>query len=436
MNNYRLPGPQIAVRGVRATIPSGYIIGRSSAGPGPAELIPISGQGGLGSQMQQNGTVPTRLAQLADVGIVSLADKQRFRYSASLGKWTNVDDTLSNLSDVDTTGISTGKLLEWNGTKWVPFTQNVDNLANVTISSPIVGQALAWNGTIWTNQTVSGGGGGSSTLAGDTDVSITSPSNGQVLTYNSGTGKWVNQASAGGSTTLAGDTDVSITSVADQNILQYNAASTKWKNVSPPWGVLTPPLLASFATTRLNGGTMSDAKYGFLITQTGTATNTNALAYAINAITRGAGSTFTLIMKLRCDMPLSSWAMTGIIFRNSGSGSSVTYALGNDGTHGFNKNTWTNDTTWSGVTGIFPWGAIDGVRGDWWMKVVDNNVNRTFFVSLDGDQWVQFFQESSTTFITPTHVGVFWNPNFGGAPTNAASKIYNMTVLHWSYVAS
>src|ERR1700678_570173 len=35
--------------------------------------------------------------------------------------------------------------------------------------------------------------GGSSTLAADTDVSISSPANNQVLTYNSGSGKWINQ---------------------------------------------------------------------------------------------------------------------------------------------------------------------------------------------------------------------------------------------------
>ena len=37
-----------------------------------------------------------------------------------------------------------------------------------------------------------GGGGGSSTLAGLTDVSVTSPSNEQILKYDSETGKWVN----------------------------------------------------------------------------------------------------------------------------------------------------------------------------------------------------------------------------------------------------
>jgi hypothetical protein len=42
-------------------------------------------------------------------------------------------------------------------------------------------------------------GGGSSSLAGDSDVDITSPANGDVLTYNTGASKWENQAPSGGS---------------------------------------------------------------------------------------------------------------------------------------------------------------------------------------------------------------------------------------------
>ena len=40
--------------------------------------------------------------------------------------------------------------------------------------------------------------GSSSTLAGDTDVDITSPTNNQVLTYNGSASKWVNQTTVGG----------------------------------------------------------------------------------------------------------------------------------------------------------------------------------------------------------------------------------------------
>ena len=51
-------------------------------------------------------------------------------------------------------------------------------------------------GTI--NLQAAGGGGGSSTLAGDTDVAITTPLNGDLLTYDTASTHWKNKPAAGG----------------------------------------------------------------------------------------------------------------------------------------------------------------------------------------------------------------------------------------------
>jgi hypothetical protein len=53
-----------------------------------------------------------------------------------------------------------------------------------------------------------GGGGGSSSISASTDVALSNPANGQVLTYNSSLGKWQNAASVAGfsdPTTAKGD---------------------------------------------------------------------------------------------------------------------------------------------------------------------------------------------------------------------------------------
>jgi len=78
-----------------------------------------------------------------------------------------------------------------------------------------------------------GGGGGSSTLAGLTDVSLTSPTDGQVLAYDAVNQLWKNSSSGGGgggSSTLAGLSDVDITSPSNGQILAYNSTSQKWEN--------------------------------------------------------------------------------------------------------------------------------------------------------------------------------------------------------------
>jgi hypothetical protein len=48
-----------------------------------------------------------------------------------------------------------------------------------------------------------GGGSGSGSIAGASDVTLNSPADTQVLTYNSSTSKWINANSTGGSPTYA-----------------------------------------------------------------------------------------------------------------------------------------------------------------------------------------------------------------------------------------
>jgi len=62
----------------------------------------------------------------------------------------------------------------------------------------------------------------------DQDVSITTPNNGDVLTYDTATSLWKNKPS--GSNTLSGDTDVTLTSLAKGDILVYDSSISKWKN--------------------------------------------------------------------------------------------------------------------------------------------------------------------------------------------------------------
>lgn len=67
----------------------------------------------------------------------------------------------------------------------------LDDLKNVTITTPTDGQALIYDSNTqkWKN---GAGGGGSSTLAGLSDVTITSASEGEALTYDSNSSDWVN----------------------------------------------------------------------------------------------------------------------------------------------------------------------------------------------------------------------------------------------------
>lgn len=106
----------------------------------------------------------------------------------------------------------------------------LSQLLDVSLTSQTQGQALTWNsGTSrWTNTTIT------TALSGLTDVALSSQTNGQVLTWNSATSRWTNQASTGGSNTLAGLTDCTITSPTSGQFLSWNG--THWVNVAAPAG--------------------------------------------------------------------------------------------------------------------------------------------------------------------------------------------------------
>jgi hypothetical protein len=72
-----------------------------------------------------------------------------------------------------------------------PTISVIDNLTDVTITSPTNGQVLKYNGTAWVNGIDNVG--DSLTLDNLTDVVITgTPTDGQVIVYDTATSKWIN----------------------------------------------------------------------------------------------------------------------------------------------------------------------------------------------------------------------------------------------------
>jgi hypothetical protein len=112
-----------------------------------------------------------------------------------------------------------------------PTVSNINSLTDVTITSPANGQVLKYNGAGWVNGIDEVG--DSLTLDNLTDVVITgTPTNGQVLKYDTATSKWINAADAlGDSLTLDNLTDVVITGTpTNGQVLKYDTVTSKWVN--------------------------------------------------------------------------------------------------------------------------------------------------------------------------------------------------------------
>jgi hypothetical protein len=104
--------------------------------------------------------------------------------------------SIEDLSDVASMTPTTNQVLQWNGSTWTAGTVTGGGSGVSSLNTLTGGLTLAAgsNVTITDNGTdtitVASTGGGSSTLDGLTDVSATSPTNGDVIVYASGTSTW------------------------------------------------------------------------------------------------------------------------------------------------------------------------------------------------------------------------------------------------------
>ena len=96
---------------------------------------------------------------------------------------------------------NSGKVLKTDGTNatWQAEsggTSDLDDLTDVTIDTPTSGQVLKYNGSTWVNDTDSTGEAGAITLGDATDVTITDVADNEVLAYDSTSSEWINQTPA------------------------------------------------------------------------------------------------------------------------------------------------------------------------------------------------------------------------------------------------
>lgn len=242
------------------------------------------------------------LATLTDCSIVSPINDSMLIYNTTSGRWLNyraigatfndiaqtvtfLPPAIANSSDVTITSLVANNMLQYNGSKWVNIgslpqsfiSGLVTDLANrVLLSSvgasngicPLNGLGYVaqqyLSGVVYNlngltgNITLAAGAGlsmatvGNSltitnalstmTIAGLTDCSINTPVAGNMLIYNSISGKWKNYSTVGMSynhTTnvvtisalaINSCTDVVISGLANDNLLIYNSAANKWEN--------------------------------------------------------------------------------------------------------------------------------------------------------------------------------------------------------------
>lgn len=274
-------------------------------------------------------------------------------------------------------------------------------------------------GTAW----AAGGGG---TLASLSDVTVSSPTNGQALLYNSTSGKWQNTTlSGGGGGTLAALTDVSLTSPAIGQTLVYNGSL--WINQTPSGGgggiypSMTPPTNAAFTWNNPNSYsvTNTDKTGREVITIPG---GSLGVAWMQNTALPSYPYTIDLGMYMFAqeDIQVAS------INLMDGSGAIRAYGLRIDSANAWSlvDQTWTNVTTPSTENVIYVSDGMNASDHLVFVRITDDGSNRKFYWSVNGNDYIFLSSQTSGTGITPTHTGIqFYN-------TTSASLMTSL-VYHW-----
>ena len=193
----------------------------------------VNGSGGGGDVYIGNEShSPT----VTDVVESSYENRQVLCYIEAAEKWTNVRLSLNDIDLPSSIASASGYLYHDPVSGWAVMPGGGGG-----------GSTVSW-GTVYSDYTVdltvngvtknicldgydSGGGGGSSTLAGLSDVTISSPTSGQILKYNGST--WVNGSAGGGSATALTDlSDVSLSGLTNGQALVWDASNAVWKNAT------------------------------------------------------------------------------------------------------------------------------------------------------------------------------------------------------------
>ena len=269
-----------------------------------------------------------------------------------------------------------------------------------------------WSLVIWGSSV--GGGGGAGTLAGDTDVVLSSLADGQALIWSAAESKWINTTlSSVAATTLAGDTDVAIASPANGQGLLYDAALAKWTNQTIAGGggggsvevVNTPPLATDWTTSALHGAVATNV------------TTTGKPGFAVQVPSSGSPVLSTFLKPAPTAAPYyvtakikrlywqvgASWMSDGVVLYNSANGR-IMQGLGvSNGVNLMFGNLWNSDTSFNSnylSADSFP-------DGDYYTQLYNDGATLQARLSIDGVNFVTIASVSLASFLgTVTHVGL------------------------------
>lgn len=265
------------------------------------------------------------------------------------------------------------------------------------------------------------------------DVNAPTPSNGDVLTWDSTPGEWVASPPAGGTFDLDDATDVNAPSPSNGDVLTWDSTPGEWVAAVPASGgdpdpdgnaALTKPLAASFTLENAGTASMADGTNGLVLTAPSATVNARFIRYTAGI----PGASWTLTMRGRVIGPQTANVHALVIMvRNSTNGRLLTFGNNTNVLIGCNR--WASYT--SASTSPFSYAA--SVSETPWRRVSSDGTTLSFYVSCDGEEWSLIGTEAIASYLTATGggsldqvgVGLF----FGAASTVGQKHIFQHFTL-------
>jgi hypothetical protein len=364
------------------------------------------------------GAIPLYAIVTGATTVTSYTDERSYQPSAVTSGGTVSSVGLSAPAQLTVTGSP----VTGSGTLSLAW---ANQTANYVFAGPTSGAAAAptFRQLVGADIPVFGASGASHSQGGVPDPGATAG----TTRYLREDGSWQVPPGAGGSSALSGLTDVNVTEGAgiDQYSLVWNNATSKWiaKNVSGGGGLgtlmvpqgIARPALGTF--TWLNQGTSTAVDHA-----NGPLTMTLAAQAGdqVRALTQAVpGSTpWTVTV---CVDPLlwgDSFYSGGAIIYDSGSGKLTAFDLVSNANYPpmyLQVTHWNSTTSWNGTAKQI---ALTPRDAPSWLRIKNDGTNLTYYVSVNGADWVQFYQEAVAAFMPAiTHGGFGGDANYSASTT-------------------